>query len=86
MKLIFRLNCSQNAGNIAFLSLRKSNIFWGSMLPDPLSRSVSVNQKSYIPVTSASAERSFSKPKSVKTVMRSVMNQECLGELLTLCM
>ena len=37
-----------------------------------------------VPVTSASAERSFSKLKSVKTVMRSVMNQERLGELLTL--
>jgi hypothetical protein len=35
-------------------------------------------------VTSASAERSLSKLKSVKTVMRSVMNQERLGELLTL--
>jgi hypothetical protein len=71
---------------IAFLSLRKSKNFWGSMPPDlPPSRSVSVNQKSYIPVTSASAERSFSKPKSVETVMRSVMNQERLGELLTLC-
>jgi hypothetical protein len=54
------------------------------MPPDPPPRSVSVNQKSYIPVTSASAERSFSKPKSVKTVIRSVMNQERLGELLTL--
>jgi hypothetical protein len=37
-----------------------------------------------VAVTSASAERSFSKLKSVKTVMRSVMNQERLGELLTL--
>jgi hypothetical protein len=37
-----------------------------------------------VAVTSASAERSFSKLKSVKTVMRSVMNQELLGELLTL--
>jgi hypothetical protein len=59
-------------------------------LRDP-HRSVSVNQKSYtvtsltVSVTSASAERSFSKLKSVKTVMRSVMNQERLGELLTLC-
>jgi hypothetical protein len=81
MKLIFRLNCSQKCRmqEIAFLSLRKSKIFWGSMPPDPPSRSVSVNQKSYIPVTSASAELSFSKPKSVKTVMRSVMNQERLG-------
>jgi hypothetical protein len=66
---------------IAFLSLRKSKSFWGSMPPDPPSRSVSVNQKSYIPVTSASAERSFSKSHLVKTVMRSVMNQERLGEL-----
>jgi ERCC4-type nuclease len=32
-----------------------------------------------VPVTSASAERSFSKLKSVKTVMRSVMNQERLS-------
>jgi hypothetical protein len=32
----------------------------------------------------ASAERSFSKLKLLKTVMRSVMNQERLGELLTL--
>ena len=70
---------------IAFLSLRKSKFFWGSMPPD-LPRSVSVNQKSYIyaPDSSASAERSFSKLKSVKTVMRLVMNQERLGELLTL--
>ena len=37
-----------------------------------------------VPVTSASAERSFSKLKLVKTVMRSVMNQERLRELLTL--
>jgi hypothetical protein len=35
-----------------------------------------------VPVTSASAERSFTKLKLVKTVMRSVMNQERLGELL----
>ena len=51
------------------------------MAPDPPSRSVSVNQKSYIPVTSASAERSFLKSHLVKTAMRSVMNQERLGEL-----
>ena len=37
-----------------------------------------------VPVTSASAKRSFSKLKLVKTVMRSVMNQERLTELLTL--
>jgi hypothetical protein len=37
-----------------------------------------------VPVTSASAERSFSKLKLVKTVMRSVMKQERLNELLTL--
>ena len=37
-----------------------------------------------VPVTSASAERSFSKLKLVKTVMQSVMNQERLTELLTL--
>lgn len=37
-----------------------------------------------IPITSASAERSFSKLKLVKTFMRSVMNQDCLGELLAL--
>jgi hypothetical protein len=37
-----------------------------------------------VPVTSASAERSFSNLKWVNTVMRSVMNQERLGELLTL--
>jgi hypothetical protein len=35
-----------------------------------------------VPVTFASAERSFSKLKLLKTVMRSVMNQERLGELL----
>ena len=35
-----------------------------------------------VPVTSASAERSFSKLKLVKTLMRSVMNQERLVELL----
>jgi hypothetical protein len=35
-----------------------------------------------VPVTSASAERSFTKLKLVKTIMRSVMNQERLGELL----
>ena len=37
-----------------------------------------------VPVTSASAEHSFSKLKLVKTVMRSVMKQERLNELLTL--
>jgi hypothetical protein len=37
-----------------------------------------------VPVTFASAERSFSKLKLLKTVTRSVMNQERLGELLTL--
>jgi hypothetical protein len=37
-----------------------------------------------VPVTFPSAERSFSKLKLLKTVMRSVMNQERLGELLTL--
>jgi hypothetical protein len=37
-----------------------------------------------VPITSATAERSFSKLKLVKTVMRSVMNQERLSELLTL--
>lgn len=36
-----------------------------------------------VPVTSESAERSFSKLKLVKTVMRSVINQERLSELLT---
>jgi hypothetical protein len=72
---------------IAFLSLRKSKIFWGSMPPE-VSRSIKnpIVTRLPVPVTSASAERSFSKLKSVKTVMRSVMNQERLGELLTLCM
>jgi hypothetical protein len=37
-----------------------------------------------VPVTFAFAERSFSKLKLLKTVMRSVMNQERLGELMTL--
>jgi hypothetical protein len=69
---------------IAFLSLRKSKIFWGSMLLECLGQSKIVVTRLTVPVTSASAERSFSKLKLVKTVMRSVMNQERLGELLTL--
>ena len=74
---------------IAFLSLRKSKIFWGSMPPRPppeVSRSIKnpIVTRLTVPVTSASAERRFSKLKSVKTVMRSVMNQERLGELSTL--
>jgi hypothetical protein len=75
---------------IAFLSLRKSKIFWGSMPPDlPPSQKCLGQSKILVtcltvPVTFASAERSFSKLKLLKTVMRSVMNQERLGELLTL--
>ena len=69
---------------IAFLSLRKSKC---SPRPPPeVSRSIKnpIVRRLTVPVTSASAERSFSKLKSVKTVMRSVMNQERLGELSTL--
>jgi hypothetical protein len=69
---------------IAFLSLRKSKNFWGSMLLECLGQSKIVVTRHTVPVTSASAERSFSKLKLVKTVMRSVMNQGRLGELLTL--
>jgi hypothetical protein len=69
---------------IAFLSLRKSKMFWGSMLLECLGQSKTVVTRLTVPVTSASAERSFSKLKLVKTVMRSVMNQERLGELMTL--
>ena len=66
---------------IAFLSLRKSKI------PPEVSRSIKnpIVTRLTVPVTSASAQHSFSKLKSVKTVMRSIMNQEHLGELLTLC-
>ena len=73
---------------IAFLSLRKSKIFWGSMPPDlpPPQKCQSKILVTHltVPVTFASAEHSFSKLKLLKTVMRSVMNQERLGELLTL--
>jgi hypothetical protein len=46
--------------------------------PPEVSRSIKnpIVTRLTVPVTSASAERSFSKLKSVKTVMRSVMNQE----------
>ena len=75
---------------IAFLILRKSNIFRGSMPPDLPPRQKCLGQSKIlvtrltVPVTFASAERSFSKLKLLKTVMRSVMNQERLGELWTL--
>jgi hypothetical protein len=49
-----------------------------------VSRSIKNPIVTRLTVTVTSAERSFSKLKSVKTVMRSVMNQERLGELLTL--
>ena len=54
------------------------------MLLECLGQSKIVVTRLTVPVTSASAERSFSKLKLVKTVMRSVMNQGRLGELLTL--
>jgi hypothetical protein len=72
---------------IAFLSLRKSKIFRGSMPPDHPQRQKCLGQSKIlvtrmtVPVTFASAERSFSKLKLLKTVMCSVMNQERLGEL-----
>ena len=75
---------------IAFLSIRKSKIFWGSMPPDLppsqkcLGQSKILVTRLTVPVTFASAEGRFSKLKLLKTVMRSVMNQERLGELLTL--
>ena len=74
---------------IAFLSLRKSKIFWGTMPPDLsppqkcLGQSKILVTRLTVPVTFASAERSFSKLTLLKTVMRSVMNLERLGELLT---
>jgi hypothetical protein len=67
---------------IAFLSLRKSKIFLGSMPPDlpPLQKCLGQPKilvtRLTVPVTFASAERSFSKLKLLKTVTRSVMNQE----------
>ena len=75
---------------IAFLSLRKSKIFWGSMPQDLPPRQKCLGQSKIlvtrltVPVTFASAEGRFSKLKLLKTVMRSVMNQERLGELLSL--
>ena len=67
---------------IAFLSLRKSKISGGACPQTPLEVSRSIKNpivtRLTVPVTSASAERSFEKLKSVKTVMRSVMNQERL--------
>ena len=57
------------------------------MPPDPPEGSWSIKNPSYAPDSSCNiriAERNFSKLKLVKTVMRSVMNQERLGELLTL--
>ena len=75
---------------ITFLSLRKSKIFWGSMPPDLPSSQKCLGQSKIlvtrltVPVTFASAEGRFSKLKLLKTVMRSVMNQERFGELLTL--
>ena len=75
---------------IAFLSFRKSKIFRGSMPPDlpPLQKCLGQSKilvtRLTVPVTFASAEGRFSKLKLLKTVMRSEMNQERLGELLTL--
>ena len=68
---------------IAFLSLRESKIF--SPLPQKcLGQPKILVTRLTVPVTFASAERSFSKLILLKTVARSVMNQERLGELLTL--
>ena len=70
---------------IAFLSFRKSKIFWGSMPPDLPPPQKCLGQPKIlvtrltISVTFASSERSFSKLKLLKTVMRSL-----IGELLTL--
>jgi hypothetical protein len=50
---------------IAFLSLRKSKIFWGSMPPDP-PRSVSVNQKSYSYAPDSSCDIRISRAQHIK--------------------
>jgi hypothetical protein len=89
MKLFF-VWTAPRMQEIAFLNLRKSNIFWGRMPPDLPPRQKCLGQSKIlvtrltVPVTFASAERSFSKLKLLRTVMRSVMNQERLGELWTL--
>jgi hypothetical protein len=57
---------------IAFLSLRKSK----TAHPKCLGQSKILVTRLTVPVTSASAERSFSKLKLLKTVMRSVTNQD----------
>jgi hypothetical protein len=62
---------------IAFLSLRKSKISGGAcpQTPPEVSRSMKnpIVTRLTVTVTSASAKRSFSKLKSVKTVMLSVI-------------
>jgi hypothetical protein len=70
---------------IAFLSLRKSKIFWGSMPPDPPEVSWSIKNPSYAPDSSCNiriCRAQLFKAEISETVMRSVMNQERLGELL----